>query len=293
MGHGRSLRRRFGAFTAAALVVGGTIGTSIFVIPSAVAAAAGSPGMALAVWTAAGLLAATASLCLAELAAAIPETGGVYAFLRRAWRSELVAFSYAWMMCFAYGPAAMAVVATMSATFAAPYLERALGRSAEPVRATALALIGLAALVNVVGARAGGLVQAALTFAKVALLLAVIAVPLALSGIDLEQIAAQPRAPDVGGVAGALMLCLFAYSGSHFVTLVGGEVRDPGRAIPRAILGGAAVVMGLYLLFNLAILASLPFEAVAGSPPPCCRRSPATRARFSPAWSSSFRALPS
>ena len=91
------LHREIGLVQAMALVAGGTIGTSIFIIPSAVAQAAGAPAWALAIWVAAGLLALIASLCLAELSSAIPATGGTYAFLGRAYPSRIVPFSFAWM----------------------------------------------------------------------------------------------------------------------------------------------------------------------------------------------------
>lgn len=267
-GGGPDLRRRLGPVEATALVTGGVIGTSVFVIPSAVAAAAGSPGLALAVWFIAGLLAAVSALCLAELSAAIPRTGGIYAFLKQAYPSELVAFSYGWMMSTVYGPGAMAVVATMSATFIGPYLRTALGLAHEPVRATALALLAAASIVNIVGVRAGGFVQAVLTSAKVLLLTLLIVVPLLVMDPDMGRIAVRSEgegAVTIAGVTGALMLCTFSFSGAHFLTLVGGEVRRPERTIPLAITLGMGAVLALYLLFNVVIFATLPFTVVATS----------------------------
>lgn len=264
-----SLRRVLGNVEATALVVGGTIGTSIFVIPSAVAANTGTPVLALATWCIAGLLAFAAGLCLAELSSAIPETGGTYAFLRRAFRSRLVPFSFAWMISFVYGPGAMAVVAIMSATFAAPYVAAALQLDHEPIREIALILLASVFVVNVLGVRVGGLVQSVLTLSKVILLVALIVIAFAFLESDFS-ILAQPVEQSIStftwsGLTSALLLCVFSFSGAHFVTLVAGEVRSPGTTIPRAIITGMLIVTVLYLLFNFSILSTLPFATVTSS----------------------------
>ena len=101
MSESRSLVRGLGRLEATNLIVGGIIGTSIFLITSEIAATVGSPVLVLVTWLTAGLLAGAAALCFAELSAAMPHTGGTYVFLKRAYGSELVAFGFAWMMCFA------------------------------------------------------------------------------------------------------------------------------------------------------------------------------------------------
>ncbi len=264
------LHREIGAIQATALVAGGTIGTSIFIIPSAVAQSAGTPISALAIWVAAGLLALIASLCLAELSSVIPQAGGTYAFLKRAYPFPVIPFSFAWMMCFAYGPGAMAVVATMSAGFVSPYLKAALHLAHDPARPVALAMLLGAGAVNAFGVRIGGAAQTLLTVVKVALLVSLIAAAFIFLRPSLEGLFAATAAPEqrnlsLTSVTSALMLCMFSYSGSHFVTLVGGEVRNPERVIPLAIFFGAAIVMTLYLALNAAIFLTLPFEQIAGS----------------------------
>ena len=244
------LHREIGAIQATALVAGGTIGTSIFIIPSAVAQSAGTPVSALAIWVAAGLLALIASLCLAELSSVIPQAGGTYAFLKRAYPFPVIPFSFAWMMCFAYGPGAMAVVATMSAGFVSPYLKAALHLAHDPARPVALAMLLGAGVVNAFGVRIGGAAQTLLTVVKVALLVSLIAAAFIVLSPSLEGLFAATAAPgqkslSLTSVTSALMLCMFSYSGSHFVTLVGGEVRNPERVIPLAIFLGAAIVMTL------------------------------------------------
>lgn len=254
--------------SAIALVVGGTIGTSIFIIPSAVAARAGSPGWALAAWIVAGLLSAISALCLAELAAAIPATGGSYAYLKRAFPGELVPFSFAWMMCFAYGPGAMAVVASMSAGFVSPYIQTSLGLEAAPTRHVAVALLAAVTVVNILGVRIGGWIQTALTVGKCLLMALMIMVALLFISPDIGRlglVSAQGSGASASGFTSALLLCLFSFSGAHFVTLVAGEVKQPGRSIPISIFTGFGLVTVLYLTLNVAIFVALPFAEVIGS----------------------------
>jgi APA family basic amino acid/polyamine antiporter len=98
----KSLIRGLGRLEATTLIVGGIIGTTIFLITSDVANIVESPGLVMLTWAVAGLLQGTAALCFAELSASMPHTGGTYVFLRRAYKSELLSFCFAWMMCFAY-----------------------------------------------------------------------------------------------------------------------------------------------------------------------------------------------
>lgn len=269
LGHADELDRGLRLPAAIALVVGGTIGTSIFIIPSEVARNAGSPAWALAAWVLAGLMAAISALCLAETAAAIPATGGPYAFLKRSYPGELLPFSYAWMTCFAYGPGAMAVVAIMSGGFVAPYLQSWLHLPSAPIHAVAVALLAAVAIVNIVGVRLGGWVQTLLTVGKCALMAFMIAVALIFLSPDLSRVAAAPavssQGPTAEGFTSALLLCFFCFSGAHLLTLVGGEIRRPGRAIPLAIFVGVAIVTALYIVLNLSIFAVTPFDQLTGS----------------------------
>jgi len=267
---GTPLIRGLGRLEATTLVVGGIIGTTIFLVTSDVARTVGSPELVLVTWLVAGLLAGAAALCFAELSAAIPETGGTYVFLKRAYRSDLVAFGFAWMMCFAYGTGAIAVVAIMAATFLMPVLHWIGIAAGVPIGAIAVILIAILTALNSLGIRQGGLTQNVLTFLKVGLLLVVIIVPLVLADIDLSWLAGQTAQAAGAGAAvqnvgTAMILCLFSYSGAYFVTHVAEEVRNPQRNIPAAILTGFLIVLVLYLVINFTYLAVLPFDEVAGS----------------------------
>jgi len=230
----------------------------------------GSPLLVFITWVVAGLLAGAAALCFAELSAAIPVTGGTYVFLRRAYNSELIPFAFAWMICFAYGTGAIAVVAIMAATFLVPVLNSFGLELAEFVNEMAVVLIVLLTLLNSRGVRHGGLTQNVLTVLKVSLLLLVILIPLFL--IDMQParllqggFGDEGPAATVQNVGNAMILCLFSYSGAYFVTHVAEEVREPQKNIPRAIIVGFLIVFGLYLLANFTYLTTMSFTDVKSS----------------------------
>ena len=261
--------RGLGRLEATNLVVGGIIGTSIFLITSDIADIVGSPLLVLATWLIAGLLAGAAALCFAELSAAIPETGGTYVFLRRAYGGELVSFSFAWMMCFAYGVGAIAVVAIMAATFLIPVLAAIGIRADGQTGPIAVMLIGVLTLLNARGIRHGGVTQNIVTFLKLVLIAALMSAPLALGDPDPDRLLAASSGSTTGSpfanVGTALMICLFSYNGAYFVTHVAGEIREPRRNIPKAIVGGFLIVLSVYLLINLVYLTVMPFGEIAAS----------------------------
>lgn len=270
MSSNKTLVKGLGQLEATTLVVGGIIGTTIFLITSNIAELVGSPVLVFITWIVAGLLAGAAALCFAELSAAMPETGGTYVFLKRAYNSELISFAFAWMICFAYGTGAIAVVAIMAATFLVPVLAAFEFDIAEYVNEIAVILIVVLTLLNSSGVRHGGLTQNVLTALKVSLLLLVILIPLVL--VDM-----QPARLVLGGfgndglgttlqnVSNAMILCLFSYSGAYFVTHVAEEVREPHKNIPRAIIVGFLIVFGLYLLANVTYMSTMSFVDVKSS----------------------------
>lgn len=259
------LQRHLGLNAGTMLVLGGIIGASIFLVPGAVADATGHPVLTLFVWLLAGLLSACAALSFAELGAAIPATGGTYVHLKRAYRSEVIAYCYGWMMLFGYGSAAVAVVAIMASSYLCPLIASAVGWSLEEAP-TAAAIILSIAVVNVAGVKQGGRVQVLLTVTKLSLIASLIVIPFVVGEIRFDRFstATMPASPMqvVSSVSEGLILCLFAYSGAHFVTQVAGEMKRPQRDIPRSIFVGFTTVMGAYLALNVVYLVSMPFETL-------------------------------
>jgi APA family basic amino acid/polyamine antiporter len=268
---GATLARDLGLTETTALVIGGIIGASIFAVPAAAARETGAPGLALLAWILAGLLATCGALCFAELAAAIPETGGTYVFLKRAYPGVPIAFLFGWTMFFATSAGAIATVATIAATYAGHFLSAVMPYGKwEPRILASLVILSLAG-VNYVGVRMGGKAQNALTALKVAMILLIIVLGLAFSGRGNGSLSPMlPAGRGTGAMltslGAAMLLTLFSFSGWIFPSHVAGEVKDPARTMPIAILVGLAVVLVLNVSINVAFMLILPFDKLAASP---------------------------
>lgn len=255
---------------AVSLVVGGTIGASIFLVPGAVAAEVGSPGLALFAWLLTGFVALCGALSFAELAGAIPETGGTYQFLKRAYPGTPIAFLFGWMMFFAYAASATAVTASLAIENAGHFISRYTEFTPVMARVMTTGLILIFTLVNCVGVRESGKTQNVLTLLKVGGILAVIAVCFVLGRGSLDHF--QPMLPAdrsvlaaSGDLGTAMILTVFSYSGWYFITHVAGEVREPEKNLPRAIFFGMGILITLYVLVNAAYIWVLPFEHLRAS----------------------------
>jgi APA family basic amino acid/polyamine antiporter len=281
------LLRGLGPWASMAIVVGTMIGTGIFLKPAEMAREGKSVSIVFAAWIVGALLSIFGALSFAELGAAIPEAGGEYAYLRRAF-GPLWGFLFGWMHSIVGRPASAASIAAGMMRFlsffipalAAPIFTLRIaipGLTAwihpydfEFTWAQPLAVFWLASMtgVNYLGVRLGGRVQVFLTAIKVASVLIVIGVAFL---VPAGAHAADPMWPGSinGGILSAfltaLAAALWAYDGWEDLNLVGSEVKDPQRNFPRALVGGVAFVALVYLLFSAACLKVLPFESVAQS----------------------------
>lgn len=253
------------------MVVGSIIGSGIFRSPAGIAERLPGPLPMLSVWVVGGLFAMCGTLTLAELASAMPRTGGVYVYLREGW-GRLVAFLFGWSELVVIRAASLGAV---SMTFA-EYMLRVLGYDpsiapySDYKHYVAAVAIVLTAGFNIAGIRYGALVQNVTTLAKYGGLLFIILVAFAL-GLPAtgggHYTATAPMTGFSPGVYGlALVSVLWAFDGWADLSFVGGEVKDPRRNLPRALVGGSLLVLGIYLLANLAYLAVLPVEEIARSP---------------------------
>ncbi|HEX7956389.1 MAG TPA: APC family permease, partial [Pyrinomonadaceae bacterium] len=296
------LERGLGLLDASMIVVGSMIGSGIFITSAESTRLVGAPGWLLAAWALAGVLTITGALCCAELAAMMPKAGGQYVFLREAY-GPAVGFLFGWSLFIVIQTGTIAAVAVAFARFAgvlAPWVSSG-NYLVEPLRLTetyavslsteqlvAVALILLLTFTNTLGLKTGRLIQNTFTFTKTAALAGLILVGLLLgwshasaaytsSWWDSWANGWTPEAAQPGlGAAGALALVmllgramtgpLFAQSAWNNVTFTGSEVRDPGRNLPRALLAGCAVVVGLYLLANLAYVVTLPLSDMQRPP---------------------------
>ena len=258
-----SLPRRLGLWSAAAVLVGSTIGSGIFRVPSAVAEDVGTVGAIALLWLLGAAVALFGALTIAELAVLFPRSGGIYVFLREAY-GPLPAFLFGWTELLVIRPSALGAIAVLFAEYVAEFAPI----SGPGVRVVAaLAILALAAA-NIRSLGWGAAVQNASTVAKVAALLGLAGLAFLLGdagdGAFAQPIEFSPAS--WGGFGIALVAVLWAYDGWADLTFLGGEVKDPGRTLPRALLGGTAAIVVIYLIVNAAYLYVLDVPDMVGRP---------------------------
>jgi len=264
---GDRLPRRLGPWSAVAVLVGSTIGSGIFRTPAIIAARVPSPWPMLGVWVLGGLLALCGALTYAELAAMFPRSGGVFVYVREGF-GRLPAFLFGWTELLLIRASALGAIATPFAE----YLLRSLGfdpqlpQYAAAVHYVAALAIALTATLNYVGVRWSAVVLNLTTSAKYGALVLLVVLAF-LSGRGEVGHFTAAAGPLSGGLFGlALVSVLWAYDGWGDLSFVGGEVRDPERNLPRALILGTGAIVVIYLLVNAAYLYLLPLDRVAQSP---------------------------
>lgn len=249
------LVRGLGAGSALAVVVGAVIGSGVFLVAADIRASVASPVWGVAVWIAAGLLSLIGGLTFAELGGRFPGAGGQYVYLREAFGPR-IAFLFGWTLFLVIQAGSIAAVA---AAFAG-VLGDLVPLSAAGRVAVASAVIAASTGVHLLGVRRGGLVLDVLSALKVLALVGLGVAGLVLAGRSPGDLAATP-APGAASFGVALIAAFWSYDGWNNVGYLAGEVRNPRRAVPLAMVGGIAIVGALYVLTNLAIhLALSPGE---------------------------------
>ncbi|MFB3828630.1 MAG: APC family permease [Bryobacteraceae bacterium] len=272
------LRRDLGLWSAAAIVVGTVIGSGIFLVPRAMVLRVGAPEMVFAVWIFGGLLSLAGALTYAELAAALPEAGGEYVYLREAY-GPLWSFLYGWTQMWVAKSGSVATLATAFFYYLTNFfpgldgvfytVPLPLGAGGAPLdlrygQLLAMALILLLAAVNYFGVKVGGEVQVTVTVVKVGLIVFIV-----LAGLGWGSRHAPPAAAaaplSFAGFFAALVAALWAYDGWNNVSMVASEVRRPERNLPLALIWGTAGVIAIYLAANAAYFYVLSGPEVGAS----------------------------
>ncbi len=253
-----------------ALVVGTVIGTGVFLKSAIMAQDAGSPLLVLAAWVVAGFLSLAGALSYAELGAMLPHAGGEYIYLRRSY-GELAAFLYGWMRFVVAGSGSIAILGVGFATFLSAIVPLGsswthatytlLGRTMQwqfgLTQVVAIAAIAIFAVVNCFTVVVGGRVQTALTILKVAGIgIVIIGIAFLSTEADWAHLAPTSRG-DAGGASAfglAMLAALWAYDGWNNMPMAAGEVKDPSRNVPRALIGGMVAVMVIYCAANVSVL---------------------------------------
>jgi APA family basic amino acid/polyamine antiporter len=266
------LARRLGLFDATMIVMGGIIGSGIFVNPSVVARQVSTPFLILGVWALGGLIALLAAFIWAELASLRPEVGGQYAYLRSAFHPS-IAFLYGWALLLVIQTGGMAAVAV---TFARYFLEL----THAPMTDSQLAVVVLATLtvVNCLGVRTGSTVQGVLMVLKIIAIVALVVCGLLLIGPNQGAVVTgqlsgplldRPASFGLLTAVGAAMVpVLFAYGGWQTATFVAGEIKEPRKNLPRGLIIGIAGVVLLYLAVNLVCIRALGTAGLATTKAP-------------------------
>jgi APA family basic amino acid/polyamine antiporter len=294
--------RGLGLADATFLVIGSMIGSGIFLVSAESARLVGAPGLLLLAWGLAGVMTITGALCCAELAAMLPHAGGQYVFLREAY-GPATGFTFGWSMLLVIQTGTIAAVAVAFANFTGLLVPSvtattwlvppvALGEryalSLSTQQAVAVAMILFLTAANARGLALARRIQGLFTVAKTVALAGLVVAGLTLgwrpdsaaftahwwdaTRNGWSAAVAMPGLPATGALAVAMLLGramvgpLFAQSAWNNVTFAAGEVREPGRTLPRALLVGCAVVVGLYLLANLAYVVTLPLEQIQRAP---------------------------
>lgn len=293
----KKLVRGLSLVDATTIVVGSMIGSGIFIVSAESSRLVGSPGWLLVVWILAGVMTLCGALCLGEVAAMMPKAGGPYVFLTEAY-SPGVGFLFGWSQFLVVQTGTIAAVAVAFANFTGVLVPQISGTNylIKPViigsyaiglstqQLTAIAMILLLTLVNTRGLRLGKLIQNTFTFTKAAALSALVVLGIfvgwnasgaaftsdwwrpEMNGWSLANV--QPAAVAAGALGFFLVLGramtgpLFSQSAWNNVTFTAGEVENPQKNLPRALLIGCVIVVALYILANLAYVVTLPLTAI-------------------------------
>ena len=271
------LARDLGLSHAGAVVVGTIIGSGIFLVPSEMMQAVGSARLVYLAWMVGGLLSFFGALTYAELGAMKPQAGGEYVYIRDAY-GPLAGFLYSWTWFLIAKPASIATVTTglvrilesfpIFAFFSQALISHPFTISYGQVVAIAATI--LISALNYFGVRRAGEFQFVFTLLKVAIIVGIVAVGFSYSGGTWANFSTE-FAGAKGGMAGffaALVAALWAYDGWNDLNMVAGEIRNPQRNIPLALIWGVATVGLLYILVNAAVQYVLPAAAVAVSERP-------------------------
>jgi len=259
------LARRLGLFDATMIVMGGIIGSGIFMNPSVVALQVHTPFLILGAWILGGVFALIAAFIWAELAALRPDVGGQYAYLREAFHPGL-AFLYGWVLLLVVQTGGMAAVAV---TFARYFIEL----TYLPISSPYLAVIVLAilTLINCLGVRAGSTVQSILMVLKILAIamLVVCGFLFASHSGNPSALLDTPLSLDLLTVFGAAMVpVIFSYGGWQTATFIAGEIKEPRKNLPRGLILGVTAVVLLYLAANVVYVSVLGTEGLAASSAP-------------------------
>lgn len=256
------LLRKLGIWDSTAIVVGTVIGTGVFLKTAVMAQQAGSVGAVLLAWTVAGILSLMGALTYSELAAAIPCTGGEYAFLREAY-GRLPAFLFGWTRFWIISPGSIAAYAAGAATFFDQLIPLGSWRVA-----FAVLLILFFSFVNTFSVLVSGRLQTALTILKVGSIVGLAGALFAAGNVNSGSFLDSNSGPipfEPSAFGAAVLAALWAFDGWSNLPLAAGEVKEPQKVLPVALAGGTALTLLIYAMVNAAYFYVLPLSEIVTS----------------------------
>jgi amino acid transporter len=259
---GERLPRHLGLWSAVAVLIGSTIGSGIFRVPATVAERLQYPGPVFLAWVIGGLIALFGALTLAELAGALPRSGGVFAYILEGF-GPLPAFLFGWSELTVIRASALGAIATIFAE----YLGRFIPLSPIQVRGVAAVGIVLVGLLNYVGVNRAAVLMNLSTVAKYSALAALVMLAFTVGEGSASHFSpAWVPGISVSLIATALIAIMWTYDGWADLSFMGGEVKNPGRTLPMALILGTCGILVIYLLLNVAYVYLVPLPEMAQSP---------------------------
>lgn len=257
--------RRIGTFTAACVLVSNAVGSGIFTTTGFMARDLGDPRIIIGLWALGGALALAGAMSYAELGASMPRVGGDYIYVRRAF-GPVWGFLSGWTSFTVGFGAAIAAASVAFAQYALVLLPESFAMRSPAV--FALLLVWTLTAVHALGVERGGLFQQIITIVKIGgIALGVLAAFVYGDGSVAGIVTPSPdAAPRIGAAAVGLVFVLYSYSGWNAAGYIAGEIREPGRSIPRAMVLGTLFIGALYVAVNAAYFYALPTEALAADP---------------------------
>lgn len=260
------LEKSLGFATALSTVVGIVIGSGVFFKANAVLSATGAPGLGILAWVFGGIITIAAGLTAAEVAGAIPKTGGMVTYMKEIY-GEKIGFLTGWMLSSVYYPGLIAALGIIFATNVVDLL----GLSQGMIVVIAIVTILSVSFANTLGGKTGGAIQVVSTVCKLVPLGLIIVVGLIKGdgsvSTSLMPIT-NPELNTASALGAALLAVLFSYEGWLSAGNLAGEMKNPGKDLPKAITIGVSVVMLVYVAINVAYLWVLPAEQLAASATP-------------------------
>ena len=260
------LKKDIGFFGAFSTVVGVVIGSGVFFKAAVIYKTTGSVSLGLLAWLLAGIISICAGLTTAELAASMPETGGMIVWVERAYGKT---FSYllGWAQAVIYYPASIAAAATI---FATQFLNLFQIDKKYSILISACAAITVTGL-NLLGSKASGQIQTAATIGKLIPIFAIIIFgllqpnPTTIELIPSSSVNSTINTSSLAALGAAMLAAMYGYDGWSNVGTIAGEMKNPKKDLPQAILYGLLVITAVYLLINIAYLLTMPMEQIAGN----------------------------